>query len=255
MSRPDLREHDPAPRADVEERHRVEPALPDLVHHAAADRRDAVGAGEAEAALDLGVQPPEVRAEGTLVDRAHGSAARDERRQRAAEGIREVHEVEEAEGRDAQVQGHRVERRREVARRERDDRHGGRQHQHQAGDRRPAVAPEQQEDERESEFRNAQRRRECRREPIGRDAGVAEHGELVGVPHQQLRHEPVVGEHQGQRDSARRRGTKWRRAASGDTPRSSQRRRRSKLQAVAHASMGRKTTRSKRAPARPKRVR
>src|SRR5687768_10788132 len=48
-----LREHDSAPAADVEEWLGVAPALPDLVHHAAPDRRDTVGTREAESPLNL----------------------------------------------------------------------------------------------------------------------------------------------------------------------------------------------------------
>src|SRR5258705_7438077 len=60
--------HDPAPAADAEERLRVEAALPDLLHHAAPDRCDPVGAGETESPLNLWMQPVEVGTEDTLID-------------------------------------------------------------------------------------------------------------------------------------------------------------------------------------------
>src|SRR3989442_6448818 len=79
-------EHDAAPRADVEERHRVEPALPDLFHEATADRSEVVGACEAKPPLDLRMQTAKVRAEDALVDGGHAASETGRRRQRAAEG-------------------------------------------------------------------------------------------------------------------------------------------------------------------------
>src|SRR5258706_15273719 len=66
-----LREHDAPPRADIEEGQRVGRAVPELVHHAGADGGQAALAGQVEAALDLRVQPLEIRAERTLIDRHH----------------------------------------------------------------------------------------------------------------------------------------------------------------------------------------
>jgi hypothetical protein len=63
-----LREHDAPPAAQAEERLGVEPAFPDLVHHASSDRRDAVGTGEAKASLDLRVEPLKVGSKHALVD-------------------------------------------------------------------------------------------------------------------------------------------------------------------------------------------
>ena len=78
-----LREHDPPPRAQDEERHRERRPAPELLHHALADRGDAVGAREAEPALDLGVQAVEVSPERPPEDRAHRGGLR---RQRPARG-------------------------------------------------------------------------------------------------------------------------------------------------------------------------
>ena len=54
--------------ADPEERLGVEPALPDLVHHAAPDRGDTVGTREAETPLNLRVEPVKVASKNPLVN-------------------------------------------------------------------------------------------------------------------------------------------------------------------------------------------
>src|SRR5579864_762079 len=64
---PALGEHDAAPAPEVEEGEGVGRAVPDLVHDPAAHGGQAVGAAEAEAALDLRVQAREVGAEDLLV--------------------------------------------------------------------------------------------------------------------------------------------------------------------------------------------
>src|SRR5207237_855505 len=50
-----FREHDPTPRADVQERQRPRRSPPYLVHHAVAHRGDAIAGGEAKAPRDLRV--------------------------------------------------------------------------------------------------------------------------------------------------------------------------------------------------------
>src|SRR5688572_930919 len=82
-----LRKHDAPPGAQPEEWLGEEPALPDLVHHAVADRGDAVRAREAETALNLGVETPKVAAQHPLVDRTHVCSWLECRRQRAADGM------------------------------------------------------------------------------------------------------------------------------------------------------------------------
>jgi hypothetical protein len=45
--------------------------MPDPLHHAVADRSAAILAREPEALLDLGMQPVEIAAEGSLINGAH----------------------------------------------------------------------------------------------------------------------------------------------------------------------------------------
>jgi hypothetical protein len=63
-----LREHNPPPRAHIEERKGVRSPVPHLIHDPAANSDKAVPAAKAEAPLDLGMQPLEVGPESALVD-------------------------------------------------------------------------------------------------------------------------------------------------------------------------------------------
>src|SRR5450755_1383606 len=82
-----FREHDSAPCPKVEKRQGVSVAVPDLFHYPGSDGGQIVFTGEAEAALNLRVQPSKIRAHRTFVDGFHGAPIDGRRRQRAALGI------------------------------------------------------------------------------------------------------------------------------------------------------------------------
>jgi hypothetical protein len=63
-----FRKHDAPQTAHSEERFGVEPALPNLVHHAAPDRGNTVGTREAETPLNLWVEPVKVGSKNPLIN-------------------------------------------------------------------------------------------------------------------------------------------------------------------------------------------
>src|SRR5438093_3494262 len=79
-----LRKHDPAPGPHVQKRERVRKTVPHALHDTAADGGAAILTREAEAPLDLRVQPIEIGAERPPVDRGHFAGG--SRRQRDACG-------------------------------------------------------------------------------------------------------------------------------------------------------------------------
>jgi len=63
-----LREHDASPAANAQERLREGAALPDFIHDARSNRRDAVSARESESSLHLRMEAAEIRTERSLIN-------------------------------------------------------------------------------------------------------------------------------------------------------------------------------------------